>query len=405
MKNIYIFTHSFPYTKNSETFLETEIKIASTLPDTQIFVIPLKKSKICREIPQNISVINQLSELSRLRKIYVFITMLFHIRFWAMFGEKEHRFKTFKNLFQTIKYYYGGCLIDFFLKQQQNYFQKNAILYSYWFSFATLGFALFKNKTQNQNNYTFISRAHGYDLFELERNILIPYRSFTLSQIDTVYSVSKTGTEYLQLKYPEFSPKIKTAYLGVESLSVAKQKQNENELICISCSNFASVKRIPLIYESLNQFALHKPHIKLKWIHFGSGKQLTSLKNLIEINKMSNITVELRGFVAPAQLHEWYATHEVDIFINLSISEGLPVSLMEAIGYKIPILATDAGGTNEICNPETGYLLPVYFTQNQFEEGLQTILHNKENLKNTGYAFFQKNFNATINYTMFYNKI
>jgi len=403
MKNIYIFTHSFPYTKSIETYLETEVKIASTLPDVQVFLVPLKKANFCRKIPKNISIINKLAELSWLKKGLIFFTMLFHIRFWKMFFDNEHRFKTFKNFFQVVKYYYGGCLIYCFLKQQQSHIQKNAVLYSYWFSYTALGFALYKEKTNNTQKYTFISRAHGYDLFGIERNVLIPYRQFTLLQIDAVYSVSKTGTEYLQSKYPEFCSKIITSYLGIEILPIKKQEQRRDQLICISCSNFASVKRLPLIFKSLNQFAFHNHDLKIKWIHFGSGKQLTSFKKRIEVQKMPNIIVELFGFIPPAQLHKWYAIHEVDFFINLSTSEGLPVSLMEAIGYRIPILATDAGGSKEICNHETGYLLPVHFTQHQLEEGIRTVLSKKESLKNSCYNFFQKNFNAIINYTMFYN--
>jgi len=405
MKNICIFTHSFPYTKDTETYLETEIKIASALPDMQIFVVPLKKSKFCRKTPQNISIINKLAELSWLKKGTIFFAMLFHARFWKLFFEKEHRLKTVKNFFQAIKYYYGGCLISSFLKQQPTDIPQNAVLYSYWFAFASLGFALYKEKTNNLQNYTFISRAHGYDLFGLERNILIPYRQFTLSQIDAVYSVSKTGADYLQSKYPEFSSKIKTAYLGIETLPIEKQEQKNGEFVCISCSNFAFVKRVPFIFESLNQFALHNPNLKIKWFHFGDGKQLTSLKKQVETQKMPNITAEFPGFVAPEQLHKWYAAHEADVFINISLSEGLPVSLMEAVGYGIPILATDAGGNKEICNQETGSLLPIHFTQEQFEDGLQTIISKKERFKNSCRSFFQNNFNAATNYTMFYKTI
>ena len=405
MKNIYIFTHSFPYTENIETYLATELKIVSEFPDIQIFLIPLRKSKFCRKTPQNISIINNLTELSLLKKGLIFFAMLLHTRFWKMFLEKNHRFKTVKNLFQVIKYYYGGCLIYSFLRQQQTNIPKNSVLYSYWFALTPLGFALYKEKTNNPQNYTFVSRAHGYDLFGLERNILIPYRQFTLSQIDAIYSASKMGAEYLQSKYPEFYSKIHTSYLGIETLSIEKKEQKKDELICVSCSNFASVKRLPLIFDSLNQFAFHNSDLKIKWIHFGSGKQFESFKRQIESIKKSNITIELFGFVAPEQLHKWYAAHEVDVFINLSTSEGLPVSLMEAIGYGIPILATDAGGNKEICNQETGYLLPVLFAQEQFEEAIKIILSNQEILKNSCYNFFQNNFNASQNYAMFYKTI
>lgn len=36
------------------------------------------------------------------------------------------------------------------------------------------------------------------------------------------------------------------------------------------------------------------------------------------------------------------------MFINVSSSEGLPVSIMEACSFGIPIIATNVGGTAEI---------------------------------------------------------
>ena len=38
--------------------------------------------------------------------------------------------------------------------------------------------------------------------------------------------------------------------------------------------------------------------------------------------------------------------------------EGIPVSLIEAMSYGIPVVATDAGGTPELVTPRTGLLVP-----------------------------------------------
>jgi len=45
------------------------------------------------------------------------------------------------------------------------------------------------------------------------------------------------------------------------------------------------------------------------------------------------------------------------LFINTSSSEGIPVSMMEAQSFGIPILAMDVGGVREIVGPQTGRLL------------------------------------------------
>ncbi|MFR4320263.1 MAG: glycosyltransferase [Blautia massiliensis (ex Durand et al. 2017)] len=44
--------------------------------------------------------------------------------------------------------------------------------------------------------------------------------------------------------------------------------------------------------------------------------------------------------------------------MNVSSSEGIPVSIMEATSFGIPGIATDAGGTKEIIrDKENGVLL------------------------------------------------
>jgi sugar transferase (PEP-CTERM/EpsH1 system associated) len=48
-----------------------------------------------------------------------------------------------------------------------------------------------------------------------------------------------------------------------------------------------------------------------------------------------------------------------DVFVLSSISEGVPLALLEAMASGLPAVATDVGGTREVVVPgETGYLVP-----------------------------------------------
>ena len=49
--------------------------------------------------------------------------------------------------------------------------------------------------------------------------------------------------------------------------------------------------------------------------------------------------------------------YDADYFINLSDSEGIPVSIMEAMSVGLPVIARDVGGNNEIVNSNVGCLL------------------------------------------------
>lgn len=49
------------------------------------------------------------------------------------------------------------------------------------------------------------------------------------------------------------------------------------------------------------------------------------------------------GYIANKDLLDWYKTNKPSIFINVSSSEGVPVSIMESMSCGIPTIATDVG--------------------------------------------------------------
>ena len=53
----------------------------------------------------------------------------------------------------------------------------------------------------------------------------------------------------------------------------------------------------------------------------------------------------------------WIGKQEFDLFMNVSSSEGLPVSIMEAFSFGIPALVTAVGGNPEIVQEGAGILL------------------------------------------------
>jgi glycosyltransferase involved in cell wall biosynthesis len=90
----------------------------------------------------------------------------------------------------------------------------------------------------------------------------------------------------------------------------------------------------------------------IKFIIIGDGPLK---KDLIDYAKTNNLTDEIyfigfRNNVADL-------LPEFDIFLNTSITEGLPLTIYEAFACKVPVVATKAGGIQEIViNGETGFL-------------------------------------------------
>jgi len=403
MKKIFLFTHSYPFSKVSEAFIEIELQIASKL-DVEITIIPLYSSSYQKEVPPGIKIYTGLSCLSKFRKALIFYKLLINPLLYSLFIQNKSIYKKWINWYYAIKYLYGALLIKDFLLSNKLIFQEGSILYSFWLNYTVLGFALAKEKSLNLMTCKFYSRAHRYDLYAEEVGIFIPYREKMIACLNKIFSCSNDGVQFLSERYPNFSSKIELDRLGVIPVNSVNKIQKTEDISLISCSNVISVKRVCLIFNSIKQFCEDNPSLKVTWLHIGDGSEMTLLKELVLTDTPYNLTANLAGYMIHSEIVELLEGNEFDAFINLSLSEGLPVTLMEAISAGVPLIATDTGGSKEIVTRETGCLLPLSFSQEDFAKAVMYCTNNK-NLRESSLSFFHSNFSAVKNYENFYQKL
>jgi glycosyltransferase involved in cell wall biosynthesis len=87
-----------------------------------------------------------------------------------------------------------------------------------------------------------------------------------------------------------------------------------------------------------------------------------------------------------------------DVFINVSSSEGVPVSIMEAMSFGIPAIATDAGGNREIVNSSSGFLIPVDCSIETLETTLLSLLNDPPL---DAFRMWSDHYKASSNYFLF----
>ncbi len=121
---------------------------------------------------------------------------------------------------------------------------------------------------------------------------------------------------------------------------------------------------------------MHSLHIH--WYHFGTGE----LRQKLEAQAKAlpdHVEYTFMGYQANEDVQKFYADHYIDAFINVSQSEGIPVSVMEAESYGIPIIATDVGGTSEIVHDRrNGVLLDVNFTDKDLIDAIDEVVENAD---------------------------
>jgi len=183
-------------------------------------------------------------------------------------------------------------------------------------------------------------------------NNYIPYRRPLLEAIDVVAPSSEAGRAHLQKLYPDLNYKIKLIRLGTRVSGKQSKGSTDRLLRVVSCSYLSKVKRVSLMVESL-QFV----EFPVLWRHIGDGDERGVIDNLIrKYNLQDKFIIE--GFIDTRELLDFYTSNTFDLFVNVSASEGVPMSIMEALSVSIPVMATGVGGNGELVDEAVGKILP-----------------------------------------------
>lgn len=391
MSRIAIFTSTYPYGKG-ETFLADELTVLASQAE-EILLIPLSipKDGQPRPIPSNCTVL-ELPFQHYSRTALPFSTKWKLFKWWMAEARAKHlKWGDFKKdlsaLFRTA--FKGQLALS------SSEITKDTICYTYWFDEWTLALTIGRVKTISRK---FITRAHGFDLYEYRKELgVIPYRKRCLMELDQVYSVSHEGRDYLKQKYPTFESKFTTAHLGVDVQHVPFVPSTETPVRIVSCSRMVPLKRLHLIIEALKGTTK-----AIEWVHFGSGELEEQLKEQAS-TLPSNVTVRWKGHVSTREIIAYYQTTPIDWLINVSSTEGLPVSIMEAIACGIPVIATNVGGVKEIVTSVTGKLIDAdvdvnFLTEQINEAKRETKSFQAKEIR----TFYETYFRATKNFELFY---
>ncbi len=290
---------------------------------------------------------------------------------------------------------------EWYLKEK-NAFYTNAIIYTYWFNFVTSCFALYFNST-----CTVISRVHGIDLYEERNNNYFPLRRLSIKNLRAVYCISLAGVNYLKKRYPQQADKYKLSRIGVkptlEYVNIIRVRDNIFRII--SCSAIIPLKRVDLILKGVIKFANMMPDRNVEYIHFGEGPLKEAVLSIVEKNKKANLKVLFLGNVPNNEILSYYRDNVIDVFINASTTEGLPVSIMEAQSFGIPCIGTNVGGIPEIINCNNGLLLSENPSVSEIADALMKIysLSHDEmmEMRKNSFENWKKNFDADVNFKKF----
>ena len=232
------------------------------------------------------------------------------------------------------------------------------------------------------------ARGHGGDIYAERRGMThLPLQRETLRLLDGILPDSQAGVDHLCAKYPENTTRIHVGRLGVDDQQQNAAHSTDGVLRLLSVSELVPVKRVHLIPEALAQTSRD-----ITWTHIGDGECRAGVEAAAAAVG-DNVDVRLLGWKTHAEVLQNYQDEPVDLFINVSSSEGLPVSIMEAFSFGVPAIATAVGGSPEIVTVSCGHHLspdfePAQLTRLLEEHDLedQALRAGALEMQHTGYS-------------------
>lgn len=224
------------------------------------------------------------------------------------------------------------------------------VVYSYWMSVSAWAACLAKRRGLVRR---VVSRAHSGEFYEIARpehyNAYV--RQFA-PELDTLALISEDAIAQAR-DYGFTDQQLRIFRLGVEP-GPSTPPSPPDQLSLVSVSTMSAFKQLHLMIAAIRKVALALPGVQVTWHHAGDGplREQLMAQAREELEGIPNLSHHFLGHVRNDELMEFYRTHPVDIFLNSSKQEGVPVSIMEAMTRSIPTIAPDAGAIREVVLPE-----------------------------------------------------
>ena len=234
--------------------------------------------------------------------------------------------------------------------------QEQTTLYSFWMSYDGFAAALCKRRDPSRRA---IARGHHFDI-NVDANPMNPYlmKRFMGAQLDAIYPISQDALACLRACAPLPEEKLHVIALGSAGEEATKRfpapVYQDGVFRMVSCAAVIQRKQIPVLIDAL---ALWRGG-RVRWMHIGGGPDEKAVRAYAaqKLGHNHQIEYEITGMVDREQVQHFYAVQPFDVFVNTSRTEGVPVSIMEAMHAGVLVVAPRINGIPELVDDSIGRL-------------------------------------------------
>lgn len=399
-QSLALFTAGFPF-GHGETFLETELPFLAENFD-QLTLFPANAIGALRAVPPNVVV-----SLIMSRKTWQVATFgaatAATLQLWRHGGAEFRRSMLTSQRGVALNAIFRWAMALIKCEAALAWWAKSTVgqrfVYSYWGGPATVAAALMPHLDAK-----IVCRVHRVDLYEEETALrFIPFLPYVLASCDRIFAISDHGRSYVTGKFPTLASRTEVSRLGVTGGSIHHRQSKSEIFYVLTCSSLEPQKRPLLLADCIFSLARDLPNRRFRWVHFGTGSMQREFASFLN-NSPHNLDHDWKGVRANSDVRSFMMSEPINVFLNLSQSEGLPVSIMEAMASGIPVMATDVGGTREIVDNLNGWLLSDHPRVGTVVAALKDAMSDRGKLKKKGvlaHSTWKQKYDANTNYPQF----
>ncbi len=257
-----------------------------------------------------------------------------------------------------------------------------------------------------------ITTVHGTDIHTI--GIKKQFRDvvkFTLKSSDGITAVCSYLANQVERKF-DFDGDIRVIYNFVDTKRFTRKPgrrlhrqitKSKDKKVILHVSNFRKIKRIDDIIEAFKEI---KKAVPSKLVLVGDGPEKMSIRTKVRDCGISKDVI----FLKPCKdIEEFYSI--ADLFVLASEREGCPLSILEAMSSRVPVIATNVGGIPEIVeNREEGFLVNLGDIEGVADKSIEILTNDRLwlDMGKAGRKRVMKDFTANKiipQYESFYRKV
>lgn len=224
----------------------------------------------------------------------------------------------------------------------------------------------------------FVATLHGRTFGDLKNRIFEALENFLLRRAKKIIVVSDRLTEAMEKA--GMANKTTMIANGVDEIGFnsdidgfghATWGFTDKDFIFGTVARFSQEKGHEVLLTAFQQVV--EKHDQARLLLIGDGPLLSEMQILAE-------TLGIRNKINFAGSHSGIerVLHDFDCYVSPSLTEGMPMSILEAMASNLPIIATEVGSVGDLLMDDCGKLIPSGETAPLAQSMINVIDHYEE---------------------------